>query len=412
MPATVHIIGAGVSGLSAAVHLVSRGIKVLIHESAGHAGGRCRSYFDAKLGRQIDNGNHLLLSGNRSVHEYLKMTDAVDQLTDPGKAVFPFLDLETKTRWNVEPDEGIIPWSLFSAANRVPGSRGRDYFKALKLKFAGPDTTVKQCLGPDGVLYHRLWEPLAVSILNTEAETAAASLLWPVLQETFGRGGKACRPLIARIGLSETFVDPALAFIRAAGGEISLNHRLRSFQFESSHVKSLEFNTGTIELSPEDRVILAVPAGAASTLVPDQHYPTESRAIINAHFVLPEEYTFEGCLGIVGGLSHWLFVRGDVASITISAADSLLGMGTQELEQKLWSEVTQALEISQMPCGPSRVIREKKATFAQTPEQLRKRPGLTSSWDNLLFAGDWVNTGLPATIEGAIRSGKLASNLI
>ena len=227
MTGIVHIIGAGVSGLSAAVHLVSKGCSVIVYDGAGHAGGRCRSYFDKKLGRQIDNGNHLLLSGNTAVQEYLRLINANNELIGPKKAIYPFMDLQTGEKWTVEPDQGVIPWSLFSSRTRVPGSRFRDYLKGFKLMFAGPEATVQQCLGPEGALYDRFWEPLAVSVLNTEAETAAAHLLWPVMKETFGRGAQACRPLVAKTGLSETFVDPALAYIRNCGGEVKLKQRLR-----------------------------------------------------------------------------------------------------------------------------------------------------------------------------------------
>lgn len=106
----VHVIGAGLSGLSAAVSLACRGKRVLIHEASGHAGGRCRSYDDANLGCRIDNGNHLLLSGNTAALSFLETIGADGALTGPERAAFPFVDLDSGKRWTVAPGTGRIPW--------------------------------------------------------------------------------------------------------------------------------------------------------------------------------------------------------------------------------------------------------------------------------------------------------------
>ena len=157
------------SGLSAAVSLIKTGHRVVVHESAGYAGGRCRSFQDDAMGCRIDNGNHLLLGGNRAVLAYLNDIGADNSLTGPERAEFPFLDLETAERWTVTLDAGFLPKAVFSKAGRVPGSRPLDYLKAFRLTWAGGETTVAQCLGPDNALFRRFWEPMAVAILNTAA---------------------------------------------------------------------------------------------------------------------------------------------------------------------------------------------------------------------------------------------------
>src|SRR6185295_18420079 len=96
MARTVHIIGAGLAGLSAAIELTLRGEAVVVHEATTVAGGRCRSYHDQVLGMTIDNGNHLLLSGNHAAQRYLKLLGAEDRLVGPPKAEFPFVDLASK----------------------------------------------------------------------------------------------------------------------------------------------------------------------------------------------------------------------------------------------------------------------------------------------------------------------------
>lgn len=410
MPSRVHIIGGGVAGLSAAVFAASEGKHVTLYEASGHAGGRCRSYFDRVLDRRIDNGNHLVLSGNSAIGEYLKLTGAEGELTGPEQAIFSFFDLNDDKKWQLEVDRGRIPWSIFSKARRVPGTRLLDYLKILRLGFAGPTATVEACLGPvDNPLYRRLWELLAVSILNTKANEASASLLWAVFKETFGRGGDACKPRVAKSGLSETFVFPALAYLEQKGCNVHLGQRLKEMEFSNARVQSLKFETETIQVGPDDCVILAVPPEIASRLIPDLRVPEKTRAIVNGHFIIPKMYSSNKITAIIGGEAHWIFVRGDVASVTISAAESLVDKSSERIAALLWPEVCRALTIENVELGAYRIVKEKKATFAQTPSQISRRPQSASKWENLKLAGDWTATGLPATLEGAIRSGKFAA---
>ena len=404
-----HVVGAGVAGLAAAVELRKRGWNVTVHETAGHAGGRCRSFFDQAIGCRIDNGNHLLLSGNRAALAYLADIGAADSLAGPGKASFPFLDLKTGERWTVEMDPGAVPWWIFSKERRVPGSSAWDYLTALRLAWAGDDATVAECLGSDNPLFRRFWEPLSVAVLNTAAEEGAASLLWPVVRETFGRGEAACRPLIAKQGLSESFVDPALRFFKDRGVRFIANHRLRAMKMEGDRVTALNFDADDVPLTGTDFVVLAAPPPVAQALVPGLEVPSDSRAIVNGHFRLPRPPGDLSFLGLVGGVAQWLFVRGEVASVTVSAAGALADEDSDVIAGMLWSEVRQALALGEAPLPPHRIVKEKRATFAQTPAEVRRRPPARTRWKNLCLAGDWTRTGLPATLEGAIRSGVQAA---
>ena len=411
-----HIVGAGLAGLAAAVSLVRAGRSITLYEAAGRAGGRCRSYVDTRLGRLIDNGNHLLLSGNRSAARYLEEIEAVDALIGPAAALFPFLDVRTGRRWQVRPGAGRLPWWVLSPGRRVPDTRARDYLSALRFARAGPDRTVTDCVGESGVLFERFWEPLAVAALNTPARSGAAALLWPVLQETFARGEAACRPRIARRGLSPAFVDPALDFLHRQGVTVRFGRRLRGIEFANGRARRLGFGTDTVVLGEGDSVILAVPPPAATSLVPSLAVPQASNTIVNAHFRLPEPVGLPGdlpFLGLVGGTAQWLFTRGDVASITISAADALAAEPAEVLARKSWNDVATALGLGRTaPLPVHRVVKERRATFAQTPGEVRRRPGTRSDFVNVYLAGDWIDTGLPATIEGAIRSGHLAANAV
>ena len=167
-------------------------------------------------------------------------------------------------------------------------------------------------------------------------------------------------------------------------------------------------------IRPADRVILAVPPTMAVSLIPGLEAPLASRAILNVHFRLddaPELPEGAPYLGLVGGVAQWLFVRGDVAAVTVSAADDLIDDPAEALANRAWRDVARALDLDPSAVPPYRVVKERRATFAQIPTEVSRRPGASTEFTNLFLAGDWTNTGLPATIEGAVRSGNRAARL-
>jgi squalene-associated FAD-dependent desaturase len=413
MSGTVHVIGAGMAGLAAAVRLGQSGRKVALHDAAGQAGGRCRSYFDETLGCRLDNGNHLLVSGNSAAMAYIAATNAAATFVTADIAAFPFLDLKRQERWSVRPTEGRVPWWLFVAGRRVAGTGPLDYLDALKLARADATATISQTLDPKRAIYERLWVPLAVAALNTEVEQASARLLGMIFAETFGRGGAGLHPLYPKEGLSESLVDPALAVIQAKGANLRFGQRLRGLRFEGERVAALDFGRGEVALEAEDSVVLAVTAPVAKDLIPELGPPDDFRAIINAHFrvdALPgPAYTF---LGLINGTAEWIFLKPGVISTTTSAADRLIDRDAEDLAAALWKDIAQAYRLDPAHMPPHRVVKEKRATFACTPAQLLRRPKAKTRWRNLVLAGDWTDTGWPATIEGAIRSGFAAADAL
>ncbi len=386
---SIQIIGAGLAGLAAACALTERGEHVVLHEAAKAAGGRARSYFDPQLNCRIDNGNHLLLSGNRATMAFLSRIGMRDSLAGPATPVFPFVDLESGAHWKLRMNAGRLPWWIFSASMRVPGTRLRDYFSLLKLRSAGADDLVENLVGNIGPLYRNLLEPLAVSALNTPPEIASALPLAAVLAETIERGGAATIPRFPKIGLSESFVDPALAWLTARGADIRLGSRVA-------------------EIDPAQKTILAAPPWIAAELVPGLIAPDEFEAICNLHFKCRIDPGGAGFWGFVGGTAEWAFAKGDILSVTVSAANRYNDVENAVLAAKVWADLAAAFALP--PEIPEhRVVREKRATFAATPAQLARRPKTRTAHKNLMLAGDWTDTGLPATIEGAIRSGNAAA---
>jgi hypothetical protein len=253
-----------------------------------------------------------------------------------------------------------------------------------------------------------------VAVLNASVADGAARLLWPVLVESFGRGGRACHPMIARQGLSMSLVDPAVRQLGELGVPISFTHRLREFEFRGHTVVGLSFIGGDVALADDDTVVLAVPHRVANLLVPELVTPEGSRSIVNAHYRLPEPVKLRDglhFLAVLNGTAHWLFFRDDVVSATVSAAEALVDLPAEEIAGRIWADVAQAVEVPAEPMPPYRIVKEKTATFAQTPAEVARRPAARTAYFNLFLAGDWTATGLPATIEGALRSGKTAARL-
>ena len=411
MQNTVHIIGAGISGLSAAVRLAGAGFKVHVHEATQQAGGRCRSYFDAATNLTIDNGNHLLLSGNRHALAYARSIGTEAGLVGPKRAQFPFVDLTTGQRWQLDLGDGRLPLWVFDEARRVPDTGLRDYLALMPLIWAKQGKLVGDTIPCKGTLYQRLVQPLLLAALNVDPPEGSAGLAGAVVRETLLAGGQACRPLIARDGLSAVLVEPAVKLLQDNGAQVQFGHELREFAMAEGRIGELRFGGDAVVLGPDEAVVLAVPPRPASALLPGLKTPSKFRAIVNAHFRFDPPRDMPPIMGVVGGLVEWLFAFPQRLSVTISNGDRLVDMPREELAQAIWRDVCKAAGVAgELP--PWQIVRERRATFEATPAQNALRPGASTSWKNLFLAGDWTDTGLPATIEGSVRSGHRAADLV
>lgn len=423
----IHIIGGGLAGLSAAVFLSSRtDAQIALYEGSPTFGGRARSFYDSKLDRLIDNGNHLILSGNDAVFDYLNKIDSMNSLTSSGIPLFPFFDLDENKYWDVSLSNGRFPCWLFSKNRRVPGFKFPELMALWHLIKANHRQTVADCL-VNGEFSRRLLKPFAISVLNTSCEVGSAILLGSVVRQSLLKGGKACVPYFPREGLSETFVKPALSLIKLQGGKVHATSRLSELHRKDGYIDYFTVNNEKIELNSEDQVILAVNPYTArqvlSPILPDIPLPDEFESILNLHYKVDFALQMKGSvekarfIGVIGGISEWIFVKDGVISVTVSAANRFTGSDPENLSKLIWQEIRKTLEpflFSPLPeYVPSyRLLWEKRASFAATIEQNKRRPSCYTICPNLFLAGDWTATGLPSTIEGAIRSGYKAAQAI
>ena len=206
------------------------------------------------------------------------------------------------------------------------------------------------------------------------------------------------------------FMKDRLAYLEAKGAKVHLGQRLRRFTIAGTGVRALEFADATIPTGMKDAIVLAVNAPVAQDLVPGLTAPNEFRAIVNAHFKIAPPAGAPPILGVVGGLAEWIFTFHDRISVTISGADAIVDEERESLATRIWADVAKALRLD-VPLPPWQIVKEKRATFAATVAQDALRPGPRTATRNLILAGDWTQTGLPATLEGAVRSGDIAARL-
>ena len=226
-----------------------------------------------------------------------------------------------------------------------------------------------------------------------------------VIHELARHAGGRCRSYF-----EPALVEPAVAYVEERAGEVRFDHGVRSIAWEGERARALQFADEAVELGRGDRLVLAVPAWVAKTLLPELRAPSEYRSIFNAHFAFPAPKQLPKITGVINATTEWLFAFENRLSVTVSSADRFNEAEREPMARHIWSEISQIAGLdAEMPRW--QIVKERRATFAATPEQNELRPRAETRWRNVFLAGDWTATGLPATIEGAIRSGETAAKL-
>jgi len=399
------------AGLSAAVRLAGSRRAVALHEATAQAGGRCRSYYDQSTDMVIDNGTHLLLSGNHAALSFAETIGSKSGLRGPAEAEFAFIDLPSREQWTLHFGDSRFPWWVFDKDRRVPQTNVVDYLPLARLAWTSTDKPIDKVINCSGPIYERFLEPLLLAALNIAPRDGSAKLAGALIRETLALGGQACRPLLARDGLGTVFVEPAISYLQSRGVSVAFQDELIALRFANGRVSQVQFAKQSIDLDESDSVILAVPPYVAANLLPGLVAPSAFRGIVNAHFRIDPPANLPPMLGVINGTCEWIFALPGRISITISSGDKWFDIPRTELAQLIWREVAKVAGLPEaLPLW--QIVRERRATFAATPEQNALRPTAETNWNNLFLAGDWTATGLPATIESAVRSGYRAADLV
>ena len=396
MKKKVYIIGAGLAGLSAAYHLVKNGYSdIEVFEASPHAGGRCRSYFDEKLQTEIDNGNHLIMQANTSVLELIKELSLEDRFNKFDDNIFTFFDNRNNQRYYYKaPFPDIERFGFFN------------FFNLIKFVLIPSGKTVREAFRLSPNIYHKIINPVSRSILNTTSEIAYSRILRKVFLKivTTKNGFHHYYP---KNNWGNALITPLLEFLQNSGVKINYNKTLKNVHSSQNSILKLGF--GDEEINTENSIVVfAAPPYAASKLV-NIDAPNEFAAIVNVHFKLPHSLPAQ-IIGVINANIEWVFVKPDMISTTLSAAT--IQMSELEIAKDAWNMCSKILGIVENKMPEYRVLVEKRATFTCTKQQLAKRPDQKTKYTNLFLAGDYVNVGIPATIEAAVLSGKNVSNIL
>ncbi len=419
----VAIIGAGWSGLAAAVTLAERGVSVTVFEASRSLGGRARRV--SIDGVDLDNGQHILIGAYRETLRIMRRVGA-----DPDELLLRVpLELRFADGFHLRAPRLPYPLNLLFA---LLGAKGLDLaqsFSALRFmaslwvrKFRiAPDRSVARLLDDhkqSGLLRTHVWEPLCISALNTPVEHASAQVFVNVLRDGLTGAREASDLLIARTDLGRLFPEPAAEYVRARGGAIELGMPMRriahvpgGFRLNDTQM----FSCVVIACGPHQAGLLLVQlpelSDALSRISAFSYEP-----IVTCYLQYPESVSLPApMLGFNGGIVQWAFDRGRLGgpkgllATVISASGAHEELTKEELTARIGIELEAALGELPLPQW-SQVITEKRATFSCTPALMR--PHISTAIPDLVLAGDYVASEYPGTLEGAVHSGVQAANAI
>lgn len=442
--ADVVVIGAGCAGLAAAVRLSSQGAKVVVVEQAPRFGGRTTSFVDRESGETLDNGQHALFGCYHATYDLLReigtaalaplqstLTLTIAGGLDGRGHVLACPDLPSPWHLLV----GLMMWDAVPLADRlavrhvshVLASARRDGAAATAAK-VDASLTVSQWLNQQrqtAQMRRWLWDPLVFAALNQSPDEAAARPFVRVLAEMFGPRAEDSAVGLPRVPLDDLIALPAVRLIESRGGVV-LAKRPARIAIAGDRIAHVKVGDAIVRAAS---VISAVPWHAFQALW-DEHVPAalvpiaanaaamKSSPIVTVNLwfdrdVMPSESPF---VGLSDGTMHWFFGRPSIAgkrahvSAVASGAVDILRRENDELVERAEADARRALAGTRgAVLTRALVVREPRATFTLSPDA-PTRPSTVTALSGFFLAGDWTDTGLPATIEGAVRSGFAAAS--
>jgi squalene-associated FAD-dependent desaturase len=434
----VLVLGAGLAGLSAAVRLAEAGRAVTVLEATRAGGGRARSFPDAATGRELDNGQHLMMGCYRETLAFLRTIDSTDGIYFQRNLSVRMVKPGGK-RLSLDCPALPAPLHLATGLLAMRGLGLLDKAAAVRagLVLRGevqrPDDN-ETCdswlrrLGQTAALRNAFWDPIIWGTLNDDPLVSSAAMLTAVLERAFLSTRDASRLGVPKVPLSRLYVDQAVAYLRARGGEVRLGEPVRALQVSGTRVTGVALKSG--ETLDADVVISAVPPHAFLELLPGTWpaHPVyqdiarlKTSPIVNLWFTSSTAPFPEPFVGLVGSPLHWMFNRsqiegsvgGDVLlNCTISGARAAVEDTPEALQELLRGELQRYFPGWSADIRQFRAIKEKRATISHAAGTYHCRPETAGPIAGLYMAGDWVRTGLPATIESAVQSGHDAARAV
>ena len=327
-------------------------------------------------------------------------------------AEFDFVDLRDGKRWRLKPDEGPLPLWVTREARRVPGTAMGEYLRYLPLLWAGRKTRIGEVVKERGALWERLMRPFLLAVLNTEPEDSSAALAGAVLRETLAKGGRSLSPAHCPSHLGGGLRRSRAGISGKQGRAGAPGHAAARPDLDRPPCRwRWKRARPSVPVDGRDAVVLAVPPWVAGELVPDLTVPDDFRAIVNAHFRMAPPAGSPAMLGVIGGTAEWIFAFPDRISRHRVRRRRHRRQGPGRAGAPDLGRCGQGAGHHAPTCPPGRSSR--KSAPPSPPPRPRTPGGPTAKtrWRNLFLAGDWTQTGLPATIEGALRSGEKAAAL-
>ena len=424
MQKKVIVIGGGFAGLSAAAYLAKNKFKVTLLEASPKLGGRAYSFLDKETNSVLDNGQHILMGCYYETLKFLSLIGAKENFHFQKRLEVNFVNEEFQILslksfpffYPINLLIGLLKFEAISLADRL--SLLKVFFK---LPFLSSDKfskmNIKEWLAKENQSQNvqaAFWRILAVGALNTSIEKASAKIFIDILKQIFLKGNSAATIILPKYGLSESYCKNAEEYIVKNGGEIILSEPVEKIVISEDMVT--EIHSSKKVFLDFDFVISAIPAFALNRIIDDENKISipdfKYSSILNIHLWLKENKIPEGFFGLINSPIHWVFNKGSHLNIVISDADDLVNKSDEDLIQMVKDEMKKFFLLDLGIISSSRIIKEKRATFIPSDEIIDNRPAQETQVKSLILAGDWVNTGLPSTIESAVKSGRVVAELI
>jgi squalene-associated FAD-dependent desaturase len=441
----VVVIGGGFAGLSAGVSLSARGFRVALLEGKPALGGRAYSFADTETGDSVDNGQHVLMGCYRETLSFLDQLGTSNQLIYHKNLEIEMLDGPgRRARLKTAPLPGpfhmstaLLSYSHLTVSERFHLITGGA--RMMRLRSREPDRLRRMSVGElmkelgQGDRARRcFWFPLAIATLNDDPELASAALLAEVLKRAFFSRRVDSAFVYSKVGLSDLYCAAARDAIESAGGIVATRAIIEGFDFDAdSAVTAVRLRDGR-RLSAANYIV-AVPPRQCLKLLPEAAVANpffarianlKSSPIICVHVWLDREVTDSAFVGFIGTQTQWMFNKRRIfaqhgerhpgyLSFVISGARNLVDKSQDELLDLVLNDLRTMIPAARhAKVLKAIVLKEKHATMAPDPLSDLSRPTTVTPIANLFLAGDWIQTGLPATIESAVISGRAAATAI